>query len=162
MAFNLYFAGSEIRGVQEYLVEKKCCRLFSQANERRSILKYWDIPKDSKPKLMVDSGAFTEAHTGRKIDMDKYIDFINANDEIADIWVELDSIPYPVLNKYTAKQSAEKSGNNYLYMMDLLFARYRNSEDGNQHNCGVCGDRPRPGRCHSGKDRGRRIEHGME
>lgn len=120
MAFNLYFAGSEIKGVQEYIVEKKLCRLFSQANERKSILKYWDIPKDSKPRLMVDSGAFTEAHTGKKIDIDKYIDFINANDEIADIWVELDSIPYPVLNKYTAKKSAEKSWNNYLYMMDRV------------------------------------------
>lgn len=117
MSFDLYFAGSQNKKTDVLLKESRCCRLFSQLNEKKSILDY-----DSSPvrgKLFIDSGAFSVAHSNKTVDIDEYISFINANPNI-DVWAELDVIPYPVLNSATAKESSEASWNNYLYMMERL------------------------------------------
>lgn len=120
MGFNLYFAGQQAKEVDEYIIQKKCCRLFSQANERKDIMEYCALPRSVRPKLLVDSGAFSVAHAGKSVDIDKYIEFINKNDDGVTAWVELDSIPFPVLNAVTAKKCSEESWQSYLYMLPKI------------------------------------------
>ena len=117
MAFNLYFAGQQAREVDEYLQSKGALRLFSQANERKQI-NDWRAGGYSD-KLFIDSGAFSVAHAGKTVDIDAYIDYINGRPDIP-IFVELDVIPYPVLNATTAKECSEASWKNYLYMKERV------------------------------------------
>ena len=117
MGFNLYFAGQQAKEVDEYLQNRRALRLFSQVNERKGI-DDWREARCSD-RLFVDSGAFSVAHAGKKVDIDAYIDYINARPDIP-VFVELDEIPFPVLNTVTAKQCCEGSWNNYLYMKERV------------------------------------------
>ena len=117
MSFDLYFAGSQNKKTDDLIKSSKCCRLFSQLNEKNSILDY--ASAEVRGKLFIDSGAFSVAHSNKTVDIDEYISFINSNPSI-DVWAELDSIPYPVLNCTTAKESASKSWENYIYMMERI------------------------------------------
>lgn len=117
MGFNLYFAGQQAKEVDKYLQDKGALRLFSQVNERKGIQ---DWQKDGHAKkLFIDSGAFSVAHAGKTVDIDTYIKYINDNPEIP-IFVELDVIPFPVLNATTAKECCEATWNNYLYMKERV------------------------------------------
>lgn len=116
MAFNLYFAGC-MDALNDWFVENCPCRLFSYCNERKEIDYF--TGKKYKGKLFVDSGAFSVAHAGAKVDIDAYIDFINASSGI-EVFAELDKIPYPLLNQETALASSEESWENYLYMMSKI------------------------------------------
>lgn len=117
MGFNLYFAGQQAKDIDVYLQERQALRLFSQVNERSGI-KLWQDANCSS-NLFVDSGAFSVAHAGKTVDIDAYIDYINGNPDIP-IFVELDEIPFPVLNARTAKQCSEGSWKNYLYMKERV------------------------------------------
>ena len=117
MAFNLYFAGQQAKEVDEYLQQKGALRLFSQLNERKGIKDWQD--SGHADKLFLDSGAFSVAHAGKTVDIDAYIEYINSNPDIP-IFVELDVIPYPVLNATTAKKCSEASWQNYLYMKERV------------------------------------------
>jgi len=117
MGFNLYFAGQQAKEVDEYLQERNALRLFSQVNERKGI-EDWREGGHSY-KLFIDSGAFSVAHNGKEVDIDAYIDYINNRPDIP-IFVELDEIPFPVLNSTTAKKCSEGSWNNYLYMKERV------------------------------------------
>jgi len=117
MAFNLYFAGQQAKEVDEYLQERDALRLFSQVNERKGIQEWKEA--GHAHKLFIDSGAFSVAHNGKTVDIDVYIDYINSNPEIP-IFVELDVIPFPVLNTTTARQCCEASWQNYLYMKERV------------------------------------------
>ena len=117
MAFNLYFAGQQAKEVDKYLQERGALRLFSQVNERKGI-QDWQADGYAK-KLFIDSGAFSVAHAGKTVDIDVYIDYINSNPEIP-IFVELDVIPFPVLNTTTAKECSEATWKNYLYMKERV------------------------------------------
>ena len=117
MGFNLYFAGQQAKEVDAYLQERGALRLFSQVNERKGIQE-WQQAGYAK-KLFIDSGAFSVAHAGKTVDIDVYIDYINSNPEIP-IFVELDVIPFPVLNATTAKECCEASWQNYLYMKERV------------------------------------------
>lgn len=117
MAFNLYFAGQQAKEVDEYLQEKKALRLFSQVNERKGIEDWRE--GGYSDRLFIDSGAFSVAHNGKTVDIDQYIEYINNRPDIP-IFVELDEIPFPVLNSTTAKQCSEGSWNNYLYMKERV------------------------------------------
>lgn len=117
MGFNLYFAGQQAKEVDEYLQSKNALRLFSQVNERKGIQ---DWQRDGyADKLFIDSGAFSVAHNGKTVDIDVYIDYINSNPDIP-IFVELDVIPFPVLNTTTARECCEASWKNYLYMKERV------------------------------------------
>lgn len=116
MGFNLYFAGADPKA-DDLLKSLDCKRLFSQLNER-SRIGQWQSDGYGK-NLFVDSGAFTEAHTGKKVNIDEYINFINSNKDIK-IFAELDKIPYPNLTCETAKESARISWDNYVYMKDKI------------------------------------------
>jgi len=117
MAFNLYFAGQQAKEVDEYLQSKKALRLFSQVNERKGIEEWRE--GGYSDKLFIDSGAFSVAHNGKTVDIDAYIAYINDRPDIP-IFVELDEIPFPVLNSTTAKQCSEGSWKNYLYMKERV------------------------------------------
>lgn len=117
MGFNLYFAGQQAKEVDEYLQKRNALRLFSQVNERKGIEEWRET--GHADKLFIDSGAFSVAHNGKTVDIDVYIDYINNRTDIP-IFVELDVIPYPVLNATTAKQCAEASWQNYLYMKERV------------------------------------------
>ena len=117
MAFNLYFAGQQAKEVDAYLQQRGALRLFSQVNERKGIQE-WQADGYAK-KLFIDSGAFSVAHAGKTVDIDVYIDYINSNPEIP-IFVELDVIPFPVLNTTTAKECSEATWKNYLYMKERV------------------------------------------
>lgn len=118
MGFHLYFAGSQQKGVDEYMQEKNVFRLFSQTNEWKPIL---DWSSKGHNNLFIDSGAFSVAHKGIDVDIDEYITKINENPQIP-IWAELDVIPYPNLSSTSAKISSDKSWKNYVYMKERLTA----------------------------------------
>lgn len=114
--FNIYFAGSR-QDSDEYFLKKKVHRLYSYANDKKNIEAF--IQAEERGPLLVDSGAFSVAHSNIKIDIDQYIDYINNHPTIEN-FIELDVIPYPVLNQETAKYTAEKSWENYLYMIERV------------------------------------------
>lgn len=117
MSFNLYFAGQQAKEVDEYLQKQNAHRLFSQVNERKGID---DWRRDGhSSNLFIDSGAFSVAHNGKTVDIDAYIQYINERSDIP-IFVELDVIPFPVLNSTTAKQCCEDTWKNYVYMKDRV------------------------------------------
>lgn len=117
--FNLYLAGTD-PGADEHIVDIGANRLFSQANEKTRIEKFSALNKNHTSKLLIDSGAFSVAHSGKQIDVDTYIKYINDNDDKATLWVQLDDIPYPIVNTETVSRSSEKSWENYLYMVDKI------------------------------------------
>jgi hypothetical protein len=117
MSFDLYFAGSQHKDTDVLLKGLKCCRLFSQVNEKKCISDY--LNSETRGKLFIDSGAFSVAHSGKVVDIDEYISFINNNPNV-EVWAQLDVIPFPVLDSTTAKTCADASWKNYLYMMDRI------------------------------------------
>lgn len=116
MKFNLYFAGSD-DGTKEHIPKIGANRLYSYHNDKKSIIDFCNY--SSRGPLMVDSGAFSVAHSGAIVDIDEYIKWINNNKHIEN-FIELDLIPYPILNQETARESAETSWKNYLYMIERL------------------------------------------
>lgn len=114
--FNLYFAGSR-QGNDEHMIKRKANRLYSYVNDQKNIAKFCAEPE--RGPLLVDSGAFSVAHSNKVVDIDEYINYINNNPQIEN-FIELDVIPYPILNHATAKESAEGSWTNYLYMIERL------------------------------------------
>lgn len=115
MAFNLFFAGWGSRDADEYLRSKKANRLLSWVNEGRVV--DWWYNSGLSDKLLIDSGAFSVAHSGKTVDIDVYLKYINEHPNI-NAWAELDVIPYPVLNSETAVYCSEASWNNYVYMKE--------------------------------------------
>lgn len=113
MGFNLYFAGESYIESDDYIIEKNGLRLFSYADNKKAINRW--IDSGCGNRVLVDSGAFSVAHRGISIDVNEYIKYINSTTSIRN-WVELDTIPYPVLNATTAKHSCEESWNTYNYM----------------------------------------------
>lgn len=119
--FNIYFAGGPMNK-DAHIIKTGANRLYSYANEQKLITNF--CAAEGRGPLLVDSGAFSVAHSGAKVDIDSYIKYINENPQ-AENFIELDVIPYPILNIQTAKDSAEGSWNNYLYMIDKLDDPYK-------------------------------------
>src|SRR5574344_2930780 len=117
MLFNLYFAGSRNKVAEEHILKRKSCRLFSYLNESKDIEFFTSQPV--RGKLLIDSGAFSVAHAGAVVNIDDYITYINNHDDIEN-FIELDKIPYPILNPQTAAECCEVSWKNYLYMIERL------------------------------------------
>lgn len=116
--FDLYFVGTQNKEHDEYMIKKNCSRLFSYAEKPfYTIKRYLEHPN----KLFIDSGAFSIANKvrrGKNLTIDDYIEFINSNTR-PDLYASFDVIPRPLTTE-TAKNSAEQSLNNYLYMLDKL------------------------------------------
>lgn len=123
MSFNLYFAGSQAKEVDEYIKQIGGARLFSFADKSNKALNDY-IETAPNSNIFMDSGAFSVHHSGAVIDIDKYIEFINNTPRVT-VWAQLDEIPFPVLNTSTAEKSSRVSWENYLYMMDRVKDEYR-------------------------------------
>lgn len=116
MSFNLYFAGQVPAHMNDFMKKNKVCKLFSYECDQKQIS---DYHLGERGPLFIDSGAFSVAHSNKVVDIDAYIEYINNHPDI-DVWAELDSIPFPILNSKTAKESCEKSWQSYLYMMERI------------------------------------------
>ena len=114
--FNLFYAGKVHKGDKQ-IFKMKAPRLLSFAGDKKEIEYFLEQPE--RGPMLIDSGAFSVAHSGKTIDIDEYIAYINAHPTI-EYWIELDKIPFPILNHETAKDSAEYSWKNYLYMIERL------------------------------------------
>lgn len=120
--FTLYFAGSQNRKCDEYLISHQANRLHSQLNERNHI-KYWVENKSEKSKLFVDSGAFTAYTKGISVNVDEYISYINSISEYLTIFAQVDTIPGQFNKPKTLEEvlaAPAKSWENYLYMRDRV------------------------------------------
>ena len=116
--FDLYFVGTQNKEHDEYMIKKNCSRLFSYAEKPFYTIKRY---LEHANKLFIDSGAFSIANKvrrGKNLTIDDYIEFINSNTR-PDLYASFDVIPRPLTTE-TAKNSAEQSLNNYLYMLDKL------------------------------------------
>lgn len=124
MAFNLYLAGSYSKMVDEKLQEMGINRLASQLNDR-SLLERWItyIKEVEHRKLFVDSGAFSAHTKGRELDVDEYIEYLNARQGCFEVIAQVDKIPGEFGKKKTREQlieAPEQSWQNYLYMRERV------------------------------------------
>lgn len=121
MAFHLYFAGQQCKEAEDYMIERGCCRLFSQLNEKASIRYYESLePERKKPEMLIDSGAFSVAHAGATANMEQHIEYINQNDDFIEHWVEMDDICMNPFDFEQVNKCADKSWQNYLYYLDKI------------------------------------------
>lgn len=91
----------------------------------RSVFKAYSHLRDEGfcDYLMVDSGAYSVFTGKANTTIDQYIDFINENDNKADVFVELDTIPGEWRKSKKPEHyiiSAEKSWEDFLYMRSKL------------------------------------------
>ena len=127
MSFNIYFAGNHANATDDFFMKRQANRLFNQLFERKSIGEKYlrhklEVP-DTKAKLFVDSSAFSAHTLGSEVDIDDYIEYVNANQGMFDCIAELDKIPGEFRKPKTREQlleAPEISWNNYLYMRDRV------------------------------------------
>jgi hypothetical protein len=123
MSIVLYFAGKQCEEAIEHIYKKGGHKLYSQYTERKDIESWKNKYLSKHNKLLIDSGAFT-AHTKHKmINVDEYIDYINSFTSSDVYFVQLDHIPgifgMPRTKEHVT-ESAEKSWENFVYMLDKV------------------------------------------
>ena len=122
--FDLYFAGWYNDDMMQIIIENDYNQLLSNINERDQIYKYIEAKKIGwKGKLLIDSGAFSIHKSKKEVPLQDYIDFLNANHEYLDYYIQLDDIPGEWGRKPTPEEVADspkKTWENYLYMVDRL------------------------------------------
>lgn len=113
----LYLAGAEQENPEVLKQLNKCNLLFSYIWNPSKVI---DIPHNNIGSLsFVDSGAFSAWTRNISISVDDYISWLNANDKYLDLFGQLDNIPGDkklMSVSKNAKDSAQCSWNNYLYM----------------------------------------------
>lgn len=119
MSFNLYLAGGDSVPI-ELKKEDSVGILTTFADGPAAVKKFID---KRHCKTFCDSGAYGAAHSGKVIDLDQYIEFINNTPE-CDVFAVLDEIPWPELNTGTARISADNTWKNYCYMLDHVKPEY--------------------------------------
>ena len=124
MSFDLYFAGSPNLELDKYMMNKGCCRLQSQLNERKRAQLWIDYCKQEQHrKIFIDSGAFSAWSKGKRIDVDEYIHYININVNELTLYASVDNIPGQLTRTPTLKEkqlSPKISWENYLYMRECV------------------------------------------
>lgn len=124
MAFNIYFAGSYQRQIDEEIMKRGGNRLFSQLNDRNGLKRWLPFKKEGAPnKLFVDSGAFSAHTKDSEVDVDAYIDFVNENQGMFSVIAQVDTIPGKFRQLKTRQQindAPESSWQNYLYMRERV------------------------------------------
>lgn len=124
---DLYFAGNCAKDIERFLLKHKANRLFTQKFERNSTGKVWIGHIDKHPnfsgKLFVDSSAYGAWTRDVEIDLDEYIEYLNANEGKFSVIASLDVIPGSKGHFATRKQvsdASKQSWQNYLYMYDRV------------------------------------------
>lgn len=123
--FDLYFAGYYTDDMEDILMAHGYNKLLSNINERKGIARYIEAKKSGKfnGKLLIDSGAFSVHKSGKTVDVEDYINFLNENHEYFDHYIQLDDIPGKWGIPRTKEEllaSPPKTWNNYLYMRSKL------------------------------------------
>ena len=84
-----------------------------------------ELPKyNKKPKLFVDSGAFSAMTQGIKLDqdyLDQYIDFVKRWEHVIDIYANVDVIQDPEATYHNQKWYSEVIPSYRLLLFSLLF-----------------------------------------
>lgn len=111
--FNLYYAGTRTNYAEDFITDNGYCRLLSYVNERRLIEKHCE---KGRP-VFVDSGAFSAATRGIKINVDDYIEWLNKWHENMVQYCCWDVIPVGDVDPVDA---AQQTWDNYLYMYERL------------------------------------------
>lgn len=136
--FDIYFAGSAHADFDTYLVEHGANRLLSQGYQKKDIERWLASNKDNKGKLLIDSGAYSVFKAGKTLDVDMYIDYLNANSHRFGYFIQADHLPGKFGRPATDQEKLEspkKSWDNYLYMVsklkepDKLLPVFHNGED---------------------------------
>lgn len=123
---DLYMAGSTFKELNEWLREKNYNKLLSQLNDRPTIEEWTQALRENRnctSKLFIDSGAFTAHTKGADLDVDEYIDYLNAYEDVFTIYAQVDKIPGRFGIEHTREELAEApalSFENYLYMAPRL------------------------------------------
>ena len=125
MAFDFYFAGTQSKETTELMVSIGANILRSYINDRKSIEELIEHKRSGtwEGKLLIDSGAFTVHRKGGTINVDAYVDFLNANKEYIDHAIQFDDIPGVWGEVKTIEQiqsSPVKSWENFVYMTSKL------------------------------------------
>lgn len=125
MTFNIYMAGGHAKVYNTRLQALGSNRLFTQKMERNSAKSWIDFKQetDSKLKLFLDSSAYTAHTKGIEIDVDEYLDYINANEGQYECIAQVDKIPgeYRKPKSRAELMFAPKNNwENYLYMRERI------------------------------------------
>lgn len=124
MAFDFYFAGTQHPDTEKLFVELGANVLKSYVNDKKIIQRYFEYKKNGwTGKLLIDSGAFTVHRQGGELDIDRYIEWLNENDNYIDYAIEADHIP----GKWGQPRTREEvliapkiSYENYIYMRNKM------------------------------------------
>lgn len=124
--FDLYFAGTQCKECEEWMLEHKGNRLQSQLNDRKNIAVWCERAEGAK--LFIDSGAFTAHTLGKELDVDEYINYVNSIDEHIHCFAQVDHIPGKFRQPKTKEELLEApklSWDNYLYMKDKVKSKHK-------------------------------------
>lgn len=122
MGFNLYLAGGDSVAI-DLTKDDNVGILTTFADGPKSVKKFID---KRHCKTFCDSGAYGVAHSGKKIDLDQYIEFINNTPE-CDVFAVLDEIPWSAngeVTKTERQRTADATWKNYCYMLDRVKPEY--------------------------------------
>lgn len=123
--FQLYYAGSQNKTAEQYLLDSGCNRLASQLLDR-NVIGRWVETKASgvqTGKLFIDSGAFSAHTRGAEVDVDAYCDYLNSIDDQLYVFAQVDKIPGVFRQPKTHAQVSDApklSWENYLHMRKKL------------------------------------------
>ena len=93
MEFTMYFAGSQGEDFDKEMVDMGCDRLFSQLNDKKHISKHLELTENKPTKTLIDSGAYSVVSSGKTVDIDKYIEYMEAIGDRVTFFANLDVIP---------------------------------------------------------------------
>jgi len=136
LPFDLYFAGTQNKMCEQWMMDNNACRLQSQLNDRTNI-NHW-IETTEGELLFIDSGAFTAHTKGTEVDVDNYLEYVNKIDDHVRCFVQVDKIPGRFGQPKTREEILEApklSWDNYLYMRpkckspDKLMPVFHHGED---------------------------------
>ena len=127
--FDFYIAGGLSNNIIDFAIKYNANILQSYANDMSSINKLCELKQNGiwKGKLLVDSGAFSVHKSGRIINIDDYIQFINSHPYV-DYFIQLDVIPGKWGHIKTASDreyAADNTFINYKYMLKYVNDPYK-------------------------------------
>lgn len=126
MSFDLYFAGVQNMDAEYAMMDRHCCRLYSQLRDRNRGQFWLDHNRENsgdKRKVFVDSGAFSAWSKGKGIDTDEYINYLNTNTNELTLFASVDNIPGELTRTPTLKEKQQSpilSWENYMYMRERV------------------------------------------
>lgn len=118
-----FFASGYCPSIDDLFMDRNLCRLLSYYNDKSKLKLFIPAKREGKTKceIFIDSGAFSAWSNFAKIDEEEYIKFINDNDDVVDLWGQLDVIPgvyrSPIQPSYQeVEEAAQATWDNYLRM----------------------------------------------